>query len=290
MHQASSYTTLPEQVLPELLEAPSFTVRELPYSIDFLIENFMDPAHIPFAHHSMQGVRSDGRAIPMQKLTTLENATHCEIGYQDAIRGKPRDGVVSFTAPCYYHFRVKETTPSGTEQFRKQLIAVLGGSPYAAPSTTPTPTNPPPLSPCPPLPLHPFLPPPTLCHLAPISPGKSRIFLELPVMRKMRTKFPTWLLHTFSNRFLDSDVWIHDQERTQRIMQSSAGGGSGAGSGGVGSKYVMPTQSDTGTREFRAWWRKHMMGSPVFGEPKEPLTWLSHEEQVRLSFSQLHPR
>ena len=146
MHQASSYTTLPEQVLPELLEAPSFTVRELPYSIDFLIENFMDPAHIPFAHHSMQGVRSDGRAIPMQKLTTLENATHCEIGYQDAIRGKPRDGVVSFTAPCYYHFRVKETTPSGTEQFRKQLIAVLGGSPYAAPSTTPTPTNPPPLS------------------------------------------------------------------------------------------------------------------------------------------------
>ena len=42
----------------------------------------------------------------------------------------------------------------------------------------------------------------------------------------------------------------------------------------------MPTQSDTGTREFRAWWRKHMMGSPVFGEPQEPLTWLTHEEQV----------
>ena len=231
MDQASSFLTLPEQVLPELLEAPSFTVRELPYSIDFLVENFMDPAHIPFAHHSLQGVRSDGRASPMQQLTTLENATHCEVGYQDAIRGKPRDGVVSFTAPCYYHFRVKETTPNGDVQFRKNLIAVL----------------------------------------APISPGKSRIFLELPVMRKLRKRLPTWLLHTFSNRFLDSDVWIHDQERTQRMKSSG---------GDVGTKYVMPTQSDTGTRVFRQWWRKHMMGSPAFGEPTEPLTWLSHEEQL----------
>eukprot|EP00968_Pinguiococcus_pyrenoidosus_P004972 scaffold320_cov367-Pinguiococcus_pyrenoidosus.AAC.7 len=35
-------------------------VRELPYSWDFLVENFMDPAHIPFAHHGLQGVRTDG--------------------------------------------------------------------------------------------------------------------------------------------------------------------------------------------------------------------------------------
>jgi len=51
---------LPEDIYPVLRNASPNTqyfVRELPYSWDFLLENFMDPAHIPFAHHSLQGVR-----------------------------------------------------------------------------------------------------------------------------------------------------------------------------------------------------------------------------------------
>ena len=44
---------LPEDFCPALLESVNSTwfMRELPYSVDFLLENFMDPAHIPFAHH-----------------------------------------------------------------------------------------------------------------------------------------------------------------------------------------------------------------------------------------------
>ena len=37
--------------------------RDLPYSWDTLLENIVDPAHIPFAHHGLQGKRDDAIAI-----------------------------------------------------------------------------------------------------------------------------------------------------------------------------------------------------------------------------------
>jgi phenylpropionate dioxygenase-like ring-hydroxylating dioxygenase large terminal subunit len=53
-------TLLPEQQYPYLQEkidkGATYISRDLPYSWDFLLENFMDPAHIPFAHHSLQGI------------------------------------------------------------------------------------------------------------------------------------------------------------------------------------------------------------------------------------------
>lgn len=48
-------TTLPDIRFPVLNNITSFYVRDLPYSFDFLVENFIDPAHIPFAHHNLQG-------------------------------------------------------------------------------------------------------------------------------------------------------------------------------------------------------------------------------------------
>jgi len=73
------------------------------YSFDVLVENFMDPAHIPFAHHGLQGVRSDGSPIAMKTMES--NDTHVEVTFADVLRGKPRDGVISFRRPARYHFR-----------------------------------------------------------------------------------------------------------------------------------------------------------------------------------------
>jgi phenylpropionate dioxygenase-like ring-hydroxylating dioxygenase large terminal subunit len=200
--QASHYPTMPEKTMPEILDCPKWTVRDLPYSFDFFIENFMDPAHIPFAHHSLQASREDGSPLPMTLLTSYDNATHLELGFKDVIKGKTGDGVVSFAAPCFYHFRTRNNV---TNLWTKNLIAVV----------------------------------------SPISPGKCRLFLELPPLRKLRGKFPTWFLHTLSNRFLDSDIWIHDQERVQRsgdnfysekkIMDPEA-------VSQTGKKYVMKTE------------------------------------------------
>lgn len=84
-------------------ELNEYFVRELPYSFDILIENFMDPAHIPYAHHGLQGIRSDGMPIPMKLLAT--NETHLELSFKDKVRGKTRSGIISYQRPASYHFR-----------------------------------------------------------------------------------------------------------------------------------------------------------------------------------------
>jgi phenylpropionate dioxygenase-like ring-hydroxylating dioxygenase large terminal subunit len=42
---------------------PSTYTRDLPYGWDSLVENLIDPSHVPFAHHGLQGKRDD--AIPI---------------------------------------------------------------------------------------------------------------------------------------------------------------------------------------------------------------------------------
>ena len=53
----------PEAMLAGVAEGASTYTRDLPYGWDTLLENIVDPAHIPFAHHGLQGKRSD--AIPI---------------------------------------------------------------------------------------------------------------------------------------------------------------------------------------------------------------------------------
>ena len=65
----------------------------------------MDPAHIPFAHHGLQAVRSDGSPIAMTTLAS--NETHVETTFEDVIRGKERAGILSFRRPCRYNFQTK---------------------------------------------------------------------------------------------------------------------------------------------------------------------------------------
>jgi len=66
---------LPEQYYPFLNDSKDgnakYFVRDLPYSFDFLVENFMDPAHIPFAHHKLQSTRDDGMPIQMEELVSF---------------------------------------------------------------------------------------------------------------------------------------------------------------------------------------------------------------------------
>jgi phenylpropionate dioxygenase-like ring-hydroxylating dioxygenase large terminal subunit len=44
---------------------PTTYTRDLPYGWDTLLENLIDPAHIPFAHHKLQGTRDDAVPITM---------------------------------------------------------------------------------------------------------------------------------------------------------------------------------------------------------------------------------
>jgi len=77
----------------------------------------------------------------------------------------------------------------------------------------------------------------------PVSHGRVRVLFESPLSN---SKVPTWLVHAGSNRFLNTDAWLHDAERFSR-------------GGSEKLNYLYPTSSDIGTRTFRSWWQDNGM-------------------------------
>lgn len=77
-------------------------VVDVPYSMDILLENFFDPAHIPFAHHKLQSERKlasnvNSSVIEMNNETlkmTFEDNTLNNNNY--------RNGTMIFHNPCHY--------------------------------------------------------------------------------------------------------------------------------------------------------------------------------------------
>jgi phenylpropionate dioxygenase-like ring-hydroxylating dioxygenase large terminal subunit len=253
---------LPEQQYSPYLQekintATTYYTRELPYSLDFLLENFMDPAHVPFAHHGLQGRRSDGSPIHMKMLAN--NFTHVEVAYTDKINNKTRQGVVSFQRPAFYHFRTKrdeggDTTTTSTtitssndnvsEQNEQQQQNYDETEKYK---------------------------PNLLIFVTPVEEGKCRIMMP----NFVRLKYvPMWLSHLGSQRFLNTDTWLHDAERAARGMTTTTTTAStnsgnrinilndvlsvGAARAGrkplYGLNYIAATKSDLGPTVFRNWW------------------------------------
>ena len=227
--------TEPEKVLDGLLyNVSSVSVRDLPYSWDYLLENFMDPAHIPFAHHGLQGTRDDAVPIPMNILTSLnKDANKLEISFKDKVGNKERDGVVSFIPPVYYHYRTKKGL--GLSDLINLLI---------------------------------------LC--VPVSPGRSRAFVALLPGRKLPFKIPMWLSHALTNRFLDTDIWVHDQERISRGLVNDYLSKDEM----KPTKYFLPSSSDTGCVLWRKWYERHLSSIVEFRPSRvNELKELSFEEK-----------
>mmetsp|Transcript_54194 Transcript_54194/g.162264 ORF Transcript_54194/g.162264 Transcript_54194/m.162264 type:complete len:605 (-) Transcript_54194:467-2281(-) len=209
---------LPEEQHPYLADdaaaGKKYFVRELPYSADFLAENFMDPSHIPFAHHSLQSVRDDGSPVDMKVVAN--NFTHVEVSFKDVSRGKKRNGIASFQRPSYYHFRLRK---DGEQEYQPALKIFL----------------------------------------TPVEAGRSRVIFpafDIPWL-------PTWLVHAGSNRFLNTDTWLHDAERVARMRtRTDDGAADGTDGGGKGKErrllggldYVIGSRSDIGAVAFRRWW------------------------------------
>jgi hypothetical protein len=73
---------------------------------------------------------------------------------------------------------------------------------------------------------------------------------------------PIWLQHSIANKFLDSDLWVHDQERVVRSGENkySPKNLRLRSVSDISSNYVMKTESDTGTRAWRTWWTRFGLG------------------------------
>jgi len=209
---------LPEEWYPhlsnQLKDGKQIFVRDLPYSFDFLVENFMDPAHIPFAHHKLQSTRDDGMPIPIEEL--VSNFTHVEASFKDVTAKRPRDAYASFQRPSFYHF--------GEYKGDDGEIDEASGKPSKVPK---------------------------LCiWLAPVEAGASRVFFVSPPI-----KVPTFLLHAGSNRFLNSDTWLHDNER--EVIKRKEAGAKGVEKKLAGMDYIYASQSDKGVSIFRKWWKNN---------------------------------
>lgn len=90
--------------------------------------------------------------------------------------------------------------------------------------------------------------------LAPISAGKSRVFLQTPGL-----KIPTFLLHAGSNRFLNTDTWLHDTEREVIRRKELISNSEEMSKKLCGMDYQYASQSDLGVSAFRKWWRDNGM-------------------------------
>ncbi|KXZ47331.1 hypothetical protein GPECTOR_36g56 [Gonium pectorale] len=76
---AASAPELPARLRDRAASSPAplgWFVRELPYSYEVLVENLLDPAHLPFSHHGVVPVlqRSAGGPMPMKAPTATATA------------------------------------------------------------------------------------------------------------------------------------------------------------------------------------------------------------------------
>ena len=88
------------------LDNSSAFVRELPISLYILLENFVDPAHIPYAHHKLQSIRDMGSPIEISLLSKVSDSQKFSIKFEEFSEYKPcksRSGIINFKMPCYYN-------------------------------------------------------------------------------------------------------------------------------------------------------------------------------------------
>eukprot|EP01038_Epipyxis_sp_PR26KG_P006504 gene6504-8941_t len=240
--QASTYTSNPNELFPELKHVKYSFTRELPYSFDFLVESLMDISNIPLLYRlllnrGIPGIHSssDLETLNMEIVSDInKNDTHCEIAFNNNIDKEINEEIDSLF--IFNNFNdnnnVDNENKSKTNvlvdfykkidvsKFINKLKSILikrkdirGAVTFTAP-----------------------------CYYSinlqsdkhnnnknndnkydknynnklkllalavPISPGRSRLIITLPNHFHW---IPQWLSHMVMNSLLDDDSWIHDQE------------------------------------------------------------------------------
>lgn len=105
-------------------------------------------------------------------------------------------------------------------------------------------------------------------HVIPVKAGRSRVIFATVAFDHI----PVWFQHAASNRFLNTDSWLHDAEYVMRQRSEE------------NQSYVFATASDGGVQGFRRWWSKYGASKAppnTFGPAaKEALTRLNRRQQI----------
>lgn len=207
--------------IPEL-EDPSFTKlfanRDIPYGYDVLVENLMDPAHVPYAHYGLMRVgkpkekvdREGGKPLEI-KVRRLDN---------EGFFARQEWGYSNFIAPCVY----RSSTEPLREEDNDSVTSDKGPLKNRKLSLI------------------------FIC--IPVSPGRSRLIWTFPrdfglAIDKI---VPRWVFHIGQNKILDSDLHLlHVEER--KILERGPENWQKA--------CFVPTKSDALVVTFRRWFNKY---------------------------------
>ncbi|KAM5551856.1 protochlorophyllide-dependent translocon component 52, chloroplastic-like [Rosa sericea] len=225
--------------IPEM-DDPSYTClmanREMPYGYEVLIENLMDPAHVPYAHYGIMRTeqpeekadREGGR--PMDLYIPKLDINGFTVEEQNSGQSK-------FMPPCVFYISIFGPIVNSNG-------AASSGKSYG------------------------FVKPPRTEMISsaqkgqkrallvffciPVSPGNSRIISTFPInFGNLVRILPRWIFHIRYNLILDSDLYLlHLEER--RIMD--------AGITQWQKVCFVPTKSDAPVVGFRKWLNKYAGG------------------------------
>ncbi|KAH7387677.1 hypothetical protein KP509_16G036200 [Ceratopteris richardii] len=114
--------TNPPPSVPALAD-PTFTdelsSRDLNYGYEQLLENLMDPAHVPFAHHGLQGDRKLAGPLNL-KVDKLDKS---------GFTGMARSGPAVFVAPCVFTMEAQLPTKRGATKRVVMIFICIPVSP-----------------------------------------------------------------------------------------------------------------------------------------------------------------
>jgi phenylpropionate dioxygenase-like ring-hydroxylating dioxygenase large terminal subunit len=265
---ASNGTSAAEFFLRNVLDRSTTYTRDVPYNWDTLVENIVDPGHVPWAHHGLQGTRHDAIPINMS-LTGPIAPSGFAFRFQDRTMGMRRDGTGVYRAPFVIQYAADYVNATATKSPKRK--ATNGPNQRTFNLTA-------------------------IC--IPTRPGWSRIIIfgsqrdpgkttadqSNKTTKKQRgsivsaifRRVPVWLVHTLSNRFLDSDLaFLHGQDYARQERMRSPGAEADADCGdndssssdsGAGSNrnnnqksfgYFLPTPSDRSVVAARQWIRDY---------------------------------
>ncbi|KAJ6340857.1 hypothetical protein OIU78_009102 [Salix suchowensis] len=176
--------------IPEL-EDPSYTRtmgnRDIAYGYDVLVENLMDPAHVPYAHYGIMRTQT-----PQRLKVDREGGRPVVLSVKkldiNGFDGDQEWGISKFIAPCIFYAYTKpsenqgngDASPAGTGKPSVQRKMAL------------------------------------IFICIPVSPGNSRLIWVFP--RNFGVWIdkvvPRWIFHVGQNLILDSDLYLlHVEER-----------------------------------------------------------------------------
>lgn len=213
------------------LDDPSYSksmgIRDIPFGYEILVENLMDPAHVPYAHHGILRIPTDKNSPKVDR----EGGRPLEINVQTLDKSgffaQQERGINKFIPPCVFYVLPKSTMNPGNGSLSSSNSEKESEGKQRR-----------------------FL---LVFFCVPVSPGRSRLIWTFPrnFAVWLDQIVPRWVFHLGQNLVLDSDLYLlHVEEH--KIME--------IGPTNWQKACFVPTKSDALVVAFRKWINKYSGG------------------------------